>query len=277
MMRILTTPVHREVSPAPSVGRRGSGAWPPRRRCRAVAVGMVALALSGAVGQAVAQPVFADPLEIVNRPIHAFNKGADRIVLRPATQGYRAILPPGVRRGINNVLENLSLPADFLNHVLQANLEGAAVSVLRFTLNTFVGIGGIHDVATAEGLPRMETDFGLTLASYGFGEGAYLSAPLLGPTTARDLAGKVVDRFTSPASLADLSSAASAGLFAASAVNLRDQNFATIDDVLYARSDSYAVVRDAYLQNRRYRAADNTTDVEALPDLYEFEDDGDFE
>lgn len=258
-------------------GWRRSDAWLLRCLGQAIAAGTVALVLVGPAERAVAQPVFADPLENVNRPVHAFNKGADQFALRPITYGYRAVLPPGVRTGINNVLEHLSLPADILNHILQANLEAAAKSAMRFALNTVIGIGGIHDIATAEGLPRMKTDFGLTLAAYRVGEGMYLSAPLIGPTTARDLAGRMVDRMLSPASLADLDTGASAGFFSLYAVSVRDQNFATLDEVLYARADSYPVVRDAYLQNRRFRAAGNNTDITALPDLYEFEDDEDFE
>lgn len=277
MKRNRFSPSHRDHARASPVGRKGSGGRPLRCLRTAIPAVLVGLALAGFAERAVAQPVFADPLERVNRPVHSFNKGADRIVLRPVTQAYRAILPPGVRTAIHNVLENLALPGDVLNHVLQANLKGAGTSAMRFALNTVVGIGGIHDVATAEGLPRMETDFGLTLAAYGFGEGAFLSAPLLGPTTVRDLTGRVVDRLTNPASLAELDTDATAGFFVLSAVTVRDRNFATLDEVLYARADSYPVVRDAWLQNRRYRAAGNATDVEALPDLYEFEDDEDFE
>jgi phospholipid-binding lipoprotein MlaA len=60
-------------------------------------------------------------------------------------------------------------------------------------MNTTVGIGGLIDVATYEGVKRENEDFGQTLAFYGLGPGPYLILPVLGPYNLRDAAGWGVD------------------------------------------------------------------------------------
>ena len=51
-----------------------------------------------------------DPIEPTNRAIYAFNNGLDTVILRPAAQAYRFLLPTPVRTGIHNALNNLSTP-----------------------------------------------------------------------------------------------------------------------------------------------------------------------
>ena len=63
----------------------------------------------------------------------------------------------------------------------------------RIVCNTTVGIGGLVDVATHEGIPRENEDFGQTLGFYGLGPGPYLVLPVLGPSNLRDTGGLVVD------------------------------------------------------------------------------------
>ena len=77
-------------------------------------------------------------------------------------------------------------------------MDGSLHTLGRFTINTVMGAGGFLNPADEFGLRRKPNDFGMTLARYGVGEGPYLVLPLLGPTTARDVSGFVVDRAFSP-------------------------------------------------------------------------------
>jgi phospholipid-binding lipoprotein MlaA len=58
-------------------------------------------------------------------------------------------------------------------------------------MNTTVGLGGLIDVATHEGVKRENEDFGQTLGFYGLGPGPYLVLPILGPSGLRDTTGLV--------------------------------------------------------------------------------------
>ena len=48
-----------------------------------------------------------DCFENLNRATFSFNQGLDNLIFEPVAKGYRS-LPPPVRTGTSNVLENLS-------------------------------------------------------------------------------------------------------------------------------------------------------------------------
>ena len=43
-----------------------------------------------------------DPLESFNRAMFSFNDGVDKVVLKPAAEGYRVVFPSMVRTGVAN-------------------------------------------------------------------------------------------------------------------------------------------------------------------------------
>ena len=51
-----------------------------------------------------------DPLEPMNRTVHAVNKGLDRAVLAPGGKAYTRVLPDPVEDGIANLADTLDLP-----------------------------------------------------------------------------------------------------------------------------------------------------------------------
>ena len=51
-----------------------------------------------------------DPLEPTNRVFYAINNGIDTVILQPAAQAYRYVVPEPVRNGVHNVLVNLGTP-----------------------------------------------------------------------------------------------------------------------------------------------------------------------
>ena len=203
-----------------------------------------------------------DPFEKQNRKIHAFNRGLDKALVRPAARGYSALLPDPIEDSIGNFAENLGQPS------------GAGLSTTRFLTNTVLGFAGFVDAAAEFKVPEHSTDFGETLYTWGAGEGAYVELPALGPSTVRNTTGKVVDLFTNPLSYAVNSPDKYYGTAASVASRLSDRGRYgdTIDSILYESADSYAQARLIYLQNRRFGLGDETANVSTDPYSDPYED-----
>lgn len=199
-----------------------------------------------------------DPYEKTNRGIHEFNRGVDRVIYRPVSNGYGRFFHPDVRLMVSNFADHLSLPADVVNNILQGDLKGAGNNSFRFVFNTFFGLAGIADPATAVHIPRRETDFGETFHVWGVKEGAYVELPLLGPSNGRDAVGTVLDFALDPVSILLQNPEAYAGPVATVADRMGDRYDLrrTIDSILYESADSYAQARILYLQNRRFELGD---------------------
>ncbi|MBY0349683.1 MAG: VacJ family lipoprotein [Pseudomonadota bacterium] len=216
-----------------------------------------ALLMSGFLLAACAAPAgpeaINDPFEPANRTVHAFNKGVDRALVRPASKGV-AVVPGPVRRGIDNVADTLGLPGDIANNLLQLRLADAGQNTLRLGVNLTFGVAGLLDVSSALGLQGKPTDFGETLSVWGVGEGPYLELPLAGPSTARDTVGMIVDAALDPVNRVLPVREANAARFVRLFSRLGDRNrySATVDSLLYESADSYAQARLLYLQNRRF-------------------------
>ena len=142
-----------------------------------------------------------DPLEPTNRVIFAINEGLNQVLFTPVAKLYNQ-LPKGFRKTISNEIEFVSLPADFANALLQGEGEVAKNALKRLFINGTVGFLGMFDPATDMGIPKVNENFGETLAVWGVPEGPYLVLPLLGPTNLRDAIGKVPDSFMDPLSYA---------------------------------------------------------------------------
>lgn len=254
---------------------------PATRGMRALARGLglsLALTLAACAG-AGPDASFSqrDPYEDTNRSIHAFNVALDRNVLRPVARGYDFVTPGIVKFFLNNAFTQLDTVNDFGNFVLQGDFERAGRSFGRFAINTIVGAGGLLDPASEFGLAKDSTDFGVTLATYGVDEGAFLMLPLFGPSTTRDLGGRVGDLALSPTTyiglgvegtVVDIALPASTGV---EVVDERDRNADLIDDLLYNSEDSYVSLRSIYLQRRDALIAEATGEAEALPDIFDDE------
>lgn len=195
-----------------------------------------------------------DPYEAQNRRFHAFNRGLDKALVRPASKGYSAVLPDEVETVVGNFARNFSQPSVMVNGLLQGDFETVGISFSRFAVNTLFGFGGLIDVATAFEFEEPRADFGETLYVWGVREGAYLELPLIGPATERDAFGRFVDLFTNPLSYVLESPENGIGTVASFGSRLSDRNrFSdTVDSILYESADSYAQLRLIYLQNRRF-------------------------
>ncbi len=101
-----------------------------------------------------------DPAEPTNRAVFAVNQVLDKGVLKPAAGMNRDLVPPAVRTGVHNALNNLRSPVILLNDVLQGEMRRAGTTVMRFVINTTLGVGGLWDPATDMGFPYHSEDFG---------------------------------------------------------------------------------------------------------------------
>ncbi|PTX58089.1 phospholipid-binding lipoprotein MlaA [Litoreibacter ponti] len=217
-----------------------------------------ALLAAGFLAACTAAPIergVNDPIEAQNRQTHSFNRGVDRAFVRPASEGYGTIVPSPVRTGVSNFASNLNLPGQVLNNLLQFRIEDAGHNTFRFLVNSTFGLAGLLDVATEAGLENRATDFGETLHVWGAPEGAYLELPLVGPSTERHAAGRVVDTLINPLNFAIDGPArtASTGSSVAARFGDRYQYSDLVDSVLYESEDGYAQARLLYLQNRRFQ------------------------
>ena len=211
-----------------------------------------------------------DPLEKVNRGIWNVDQFADRVVLKPVTNGYRAVAPRPVRQGVTNFFANLTEPWSLVNNVLQGQSKRAGRNLKRFLVNTTIGVGGLFDHASKMGIKPAYEDFGQTMAKAGVNGGPYLVLPLLGPSTLRDAIGSGVAYLADPVSIGEsqlhISVWYKRAFSAARIVSARSDLIESGGDAFLKSSlDPYASARSAYLQSRR-AAILNQEDGEGAPD-----------
>jgi len=196
-----------------------------------------------------------DPLEPTNRVFYAINNGIDTVILRPAAQAYRYVLPGGVRTGIHNVLGNLGTSVVLTNDMLEGRPRRAGDTAMRFVINSTVGLLGIFDVAKQWGYPNHDADFGMTLANWGVPEGPFLFLPVLGPSDPRDAVGFgadiAIDPFTWVGNPHDTGlKAFNYSRFGSNAVDTRERVLDAIDQIKKTALDPYATFRSLYRQHR---------------------------
>jgi phospholipid-binding lipoprotein MlaA len=232
------------------------------------------VACLAAPSAAAAQTAQSDPWEGFNREMYALHEGVDQAVLEPVARAYRAITPRPVRRGVLNFLRNLKGPVIFANDVLQGELGRAGTTVARFGVNSTVGLVGIFDPASSMGLERHDEDFGQTLAVWGVGAGPYLFVPLLGPTTVRDGAGRIIDIAFDPLTWADFDDVdrARAGRTLLAGVAARELVIETVDDIRRDSLDPYVTIRTSYGLLRDSAIQNGPADVQDLPDFEDIDE-----
>jgi phospholipid-binding lipoprotein MlaA len=212
-----------------------------------------------------------DPLEGVNRRVFAFNKAVDDAVIFPVLDGYRAVVPKPARTGLSNFLSNLKTPTRFANQLLQGDITGAFDELTRGVVNTFVGVGGLFDVAGYEGIKKEDEDFGQTLGVWGIGHGPYVVVPFFGGVSSRDLVGVGVDYLADPLNIY-LDNEGEDGLVlargAASYIDLRNELMDVLKQLEYGAVDYYATIRASYYQRRESLKNDGKTHPQHGDDVF---------
>lgn len=259
----------------------------PVKRTLCRNAGVAVLATLSACGPADIPTGINDPNETANRRVHEFNKSLDRSLgggppeSEPSDPDSALVEDRPVEEvsplliAVANFGTNLDTPRKIANSLLQVRPGDAARNTLRFGINSTIGIFGLIDVARAAGLPEVDTNFGETLHVWGVPEGKFQELPVIGPSTQRDTAGRVVDFalnplwyvFPFPENLV-----ANGFTWAAEGTD-RIRYGETVDSILYDSSDSYAQSRLIYLQNRRFELsrgdlAENDESLDLFEEFY---------
>lgn len=251
----------------------GNGALRATRAAVLAAVAVLTACASPPVASQTAIEDANDPLEPVNRGIFAFNRTLDGLILKPAAQIYRGVVPEPGRKGVHNLLVNWTSPVVFLNDILQGDMDRATVTLGRFFLNTGFGFLGVLDVATEWGAePAHDEDFGQTLAVWGAGEGPYLMLPVFGPSNPRDAIGRVVDHFSDPLTYVILNADERLVRFGVTAVDRRARYLDQIDELERTSIDYYAAIRSLYRQRRNAEIRNGAVEAEYLPSIEDFDE-----
>ena len=215
-----------------------------------------------------------DPLEDFNRVMFDVNQTIDRFALKPAAEVYVFIVPDEVRYRISKVLSNLGEPLNLVNNMAQAKFERAGSTLMRFTINSTLGVAGIFDVATGWGYEHTPEDFGQTLASWGLGDEPFLMLPLLGPSNPRDVAGTAVDWVADPVDRL-MPAEAIVARSITSGLSQRAQFLDELETLESTSVDFYAALRELYRQYRATAIRDGAPPtVMEIPD-FDFDEDFD--
>ncbi|MDP2644626.1 MAG: VacJ family lipoprotein [Desulfobacterales bacterium] len=192
----------------------------------------------------------ADPIAPWNRLMFHFNDKLYFWLLKPVSQGYRAVVPTVVRGGIKNFFHNLTTPVRFVSSILQGNGVTANAELSRFLINTTIGVLGFGDPATKyDVVARDDEDLGQTLATYGIGNGFFIVWPLLGPSSLRDSVGIVGNWFLNPVSYVPPAEARY-GITGLDTVNQTSFRLGDYEILKQAAIDPYEALRNAYIQHR---------------------------
>lgn len=235
---------------------------------------IVAVLTASGCAAAPRNPDPSDPWEGTNRSVYNFNEALDEAVLEPVSEAYVDVTPQPVRTAVSNFFDNLAYINVILNDFLQGKAEQGVSDSARFVWNSTAGILGFFDVASRMGLKPHDEDFGQTLGVWGAESGPYLTLPVLGPSSGRDVTGLPVTYGTNI--LFYVGEAAVAWPLAIlNIIDLRARSagFMRFRDV--AALDPYLFTRESYLQYRTYQVYDGNVPRAKL--LEEAEDDEDDE
>jgi phospholipid-binding lipoprotein MlaA len=233
-----------------------------------LALSLVALAPTGANAWAELGPIAADtdwlfedhapdpadrdPLEPLNRGVFGFNEVIYNWLVDPVATAYGWVMPDPGRRAVRRFFLNLSEPVTLVNDLLQLEPVRAGSSGARFLINSTAGVAGLFDPASAWGLEGHTSHFGETLAVYRVGSGPYLVIPVMGPSTARDAIGELVDGILRPDTWL-LSPGPRLVMAAGGGFTSYEIERERLDALRATSVDFYAALRSAYLMDRDAR------------------------
>jgi len=216
-----------------------------------------------------------DPIEPVNRVTDKVNDTIDRVTLKPAAQGYTAVVPKPMRTAVTNFFDNATYLNTVLNDFLQGKGRQGFADLSRFLINTTLGAGGFVDVASTMGLERHEEDFGQTLAVWGSDQGAYIIYPLLGPNSVRNTPDFVTATATDPLFWVSFVVApqVTIPITVLKYVDKRANLLEASDMRDELALDPYVFTREAWRQNREYKIYDgNPPKKQSTDDGWEEDD-----
>ncbi|GAB6053267.1 hypothetical protein JCM17960_20870 [Magnetospira thiophila] len=208
-----------------------------------------------------------DPLEPFNRVMFGINEYLMLLVVTPFAAPYRGTAPKEMQEAVGNFVSNLREPVNLANNLLQGDLDQAWVAVMRFIINSTIGVAGLFDQATDMGYEGRKEDFGQTLAVWGVPETFYLVLPGLGPLYPRDGVGRVADGYMSPwryVAPDDFNNAT----WMTGNLQAYAEVMPELEKVRKTSLDYYAAIRSMYTQKRRAEVTNG--EAETLPTIPDF-------
>ncbi len=192
--------------------------------------------------------VVNDPFESYNRKMFTFNKTLDKVIIRPFVGLYIKAVPEYAQDRVHSFFDNLRSPLTLVNNIIQGDGKAASVTLGRFLVNTFLGLGGILDFASLfDDMDNRPQTFDDTLSKYNLQYGQYLILPLMSPTTTRGAFGKVGDVFLNPINYT-LETDPALYYHLAETLDLRIQYNDLIKATEQGSVDHYGKVRSMYIQ-----------------------------
>lgn len=212
--------------------------------------------------------IAADPLENLNETSFKVIQSVDKAFVGPVAIAYREKVPGPLRSGIRNFLSNIGEPIVFVNFLLQLKPGKAMETAGRFAINSTIGAAGLFDVAKKKpfNLPHRVNGFAYTMGYYGIKSGPYLYLPFIGPTTLRDVTGRLMDLSLLPLAIGKPFNnpyyAIPAGIL--SSLDDRAEFDEELTRLRTQSNDPYAALR-AYYLNRRQAEIDALKGISTPP------------
>ena len=209
-----------------------------------------------------------DPFQNLNEKTHNLNQSLDQSIATPIAKVYRKVTPDFVELGITNFTDNIEDVNIALNNLLQAKIKDGLSDILRFTINSTIGVLGFFDVASSMGLQKHSEDFGQTLAVWGVSDGPYIVLPILGPSSLRDTLARIPEAFMTPLLLIDHDRTG----YELTAIDLLDKRARYLGLESIVVGDEYLFYRDAYFQSREFDINDGLIEDDFDDFDFDFED-----
>ena len=140
-----------------------------------------------------------DKYEKLNRKVFAFNLGLNKYAIRPIHILWTSIMPEyGIDR-IHSAYKNIEYPKRLVSSLIQKDFKTSGTETVRFLTNTTLGLGGMFDPAKHFfKLEPSNEDMEQALTKCKCNSGSYIVLPVISGTTARGIAGKILDTSLNP-------------------------------------------------------------------------------
>ena len=209
-----------------------------------------------------------DPFQDLNEKTHNLNQGLDESIATPIAKVYRKVTPDFLEVGVTNFTDNIEDINIALNNLLQAKIKDGLSDILRFTINSTIGLAGFFDIASSMGFQKHSEDFGQTLAVWGVSDGPYIVLPILGPSSLRDTLARIPEAFMTPLLLIDHHRTS----YELTAIDLLDKRARYLGLESIVVGDEYLFYRDAYFQSREFDINDGVIEDDFDDFDFDFED-----
>ncbi len=209
-----------------------------------------------------------DPFQDLNEKTHNLNQDLDESIATPIAKVYRKVTPDFVEVGVTNFTDNIEDINIAINNLLQAKIKDGLSDILRFTINSTIGLLGFLDVASSMGFQKHSEDFGQTLAVWGVSDGPYIVLPILGPSSLRDTLARIPEAFMTPLLLIDHDRTG----YELTAIDLLDKRARYLGLESIVVGDEYLFYRDAYFQSREFDINDGVIEDDFDDFDFDFED-----